>query len=128
MTERPTDPVAAARLARDALEAAAASQAGQADPDHGQFYNYGREIVGVLTALDDLTATLRSQLAHYGDQRVLRDNAGADPQRRLTEASGHLAELRAALWAAAGHAERFWTAIGHVGVETDPDADADEPD
>lgn len=124
MTELPTDPVAAARLARDALETAAAGQAVEPDPDRGQFYGHGREIVGMLTALDDLTSTLTSHVDHYGDQRQLRDDAGAHPEHRLASAHGHLVELHTALRIATRHADQFRSAIGHIHV--DPHALPDE--
>lgn len=122
MTEIPTDPVAAARVARDALEAAATHQSLDPDPDHGQFYNHGRELVGVLIALDDLAVTLAGQVARYGDQRLLRDDAGAHPEHRLAAACEQLAELDTALSTATGHANQYWSTIGHLGVAVDPHA------
>lgn len=116
----PNDPVAAACLARDAVEVAAAHQFADEDPAHEQFYNYGRELVATLNALDDLTATLTAQVAGYGDHRLLRDDTGANPSQRLAAAREHLAELHTALTTAAGHANQFWASIGHIGVEVDP--------
>lgn len=123
MTEQlPSDPLAAACLGRDALEAAAVHQRADPDPDHGQFYRHGHEIVGVVTALDDLALTLAKQVARYDDQRLLRDDNETRPADRLETARGHLAELHTALSAAARHANQFWSAISHVGVEVDPHA------
>ena len=73
-------------MARDALEAAAAHQSLDPDPDHGQFYNHGRGLVGLLIALDDLAITRAGQVSYYGDQRLLRDDAGARPEHRLAAA------------------------------------------
>lgn len=121
MTERiPSDPVAAACLARDALEVAAAHQFADEDPSHEQFYDYGRELVSTLHALDDLTVTLTSQVTRYGHHRLLRDDAGAKPRDRLATAHGHLADLHAALTTATRHANQFWSTIGHIGVDVDP--------
>lgn len=126
MTERiPSDPVAAACLGRDALEVAAAHQFVEDDPGHEQFYDYGRELVSTLNALDDLTVTLTAQVARYGDHQLLRDDAGAHPADRLASAHGHLAELHAALTTATGHANQFWSTIGHIGVDVDPHAPED---
>ena len=128
MTEQhlPSDPVAAACLGRDAVEVAAAHQFADEDPAHEQFYDYGRELVATLNALDDLTVTLTSQVARYGEHRLLRDDTGADPNQRLAIARGHLAELHTALTTAAGHANQFWSTIGHIGVEVDPHAPGDD--
>ena len=85
MTEIPTDPVAAARVARDALEAAAAHQSVDPDPDHGQFYNHGRELVGVLIALDDLAVTLAGRVTNEFPQLLLASSqlrcSGSSPLR-----------------------------------------------
>ena len=89
-------------MARDALKAAAPHQSLDPDPDHGQFYDHGRELVGVLIALDDLAVTMAGQVSHYGDQRLLCDDAGAHPEHRLAAARGQLAELDTALNTATG--------------------------
>lgn len=120
MTEHlPSDPVAAACLGRDALEVAAAHQDAEDEPDHGQFYDYGRELVSMLTALNHLTDTLAEQIAGYGTQRLLRDDTGTHPAVRLASAHGHLADLHASLTAAAGHANQFWSTIGHLDIDTE---------
>lgn len=121
MTERiPSDPVAAACLGRDALEVAAAHQGAEDEPDHEQFYDYGREFVSTLAALNNLTVTLTSQVNRYGHHRLLRDDAGGNPRDRLATAHGHLADLHAALSTATRHANQFWSAIGHISIAADP--------
>lgn len=89
-----------------------------ADPDHTDFYTLAGEIDATLRALDDLTGVLHRQITRYGDGRRLYDDTHrVAPAVRLGEAAGELAVLRDHLQAAQEPAGRFWSAIGHVGVE-----------
>lgn len=87
------------------------------EPDHSSFYALAGEIVPTLYSLQDLANVLRRQVAGYGEGRSLYDDAGREPAVRLAEAVEHLALLRDALGAAQRHANDYWSAIGHVGVD-----------
>ncbi|WP_311554038.1 hypothetical protein [Pseudonocardia charpentierae] len=92
-----------------------------ADPDHADFYALAAEIMATLQALDDLAHVLRRQVTGYGQGRTLYDDTRqVDPATRLTESTVELGRLVEYLQAAQAPANRFWSAIGHVGVEVTP--------
>lgn len=121
--EIPTDPVAAAALAREALRSAAAAQGQVSAPAHEDLHAYGSLLSDSLSALAELARTLAGQVEHYGDRRILRDDAGADPQARLAEAGQHLEQIQATATVAATAAGVYRAAIGHIDVAVDPDAE-----
>lgn len=87
---------------------------------HEDFYAGGWGL-GELTALTAHAAqVLGRQVEHYGDDRLIRDDEGADPYERLREARRHLVEMAAALDKANTAAQRYHSAIGHIGVQVDP--------
>ena len=90
-----------------------------ATPDHADFYALAGEVVATLHALDDLAQVLRRQVAGYGTgRRVYDDTRGqVDPAARLAEAAVELGELIQHVQAAQSPANRFWSAMGHIGVE-----------
>jgi hypothetical protein len=93
-----------------------------ATPDHADFYALAGEIVATLHALDDLAQVVRRQVTGYGRGRSLYDDTReVDPAERLTEAAVELGRLAEYVQAAQAPANRFWSAIGHIGVEP-PDA------
>lgn len=96
-----------------------------ATPDHADFYALAGEIVSTLHALDDLAHVLRHQVAAYGQgRRVYDDTYGqVEPEVRLADAAAELGELIQYAQAAQAPANRFWSAIGHIGVETDTAAE-----
>lgn len=97
--------------------AEAVRQQRHATPHHADHYAVAAALVSTLYALEDLTAVLRDQVAGYGDGRALYDDTSiADPADRLVEAAEHLALMREAIVVAHGHGNRFWSAIGHIGV------------
>ncbi len=85
--------------------------------DHSDFYGLGCELVATLRALEALAGVLGRQVGDYGQGRVLRDDEGQDPGRRLVESVAHLIELGQALGRAERSANQFWSAIGHIAVE-----------
>jgi hypothetical protein len=89
-----------------------------AAPDHAEFYALAGEVVRTLWALDDLARVLGRQVSGYGRGRAVYDDTHeVDPQARLTDAVAELAQLSNALVVAERAANRFWSAIGHIGVE-----------
>ena len=92
-----------------------------AAPDHADFYALAAEIVATLHALDDLSHVVRRQVTGYGQGPQLYDDTHEiDPASRLTEAAVELGRLTEYLQAAQKPANRFWSAIGHIGVEVTP--------
>lgn len=90
-------------------------------PDHADFYALAAEIVPTLHALQDLANVLRRQVTGYADGRAVYDDSReVDPVLRLAEAAGQLALLRDRLAAAQEHANGFWSAISHIGIEVQP--------
>ena|SRR5690348_6991470 len=89
-----------------------------ATPDHADFYALAGEIVATLYALDDLTQVLHQQVSRYGQGRRLYDDTHQiDPAARLVEAATELARLHEQVQAAQGSANRFWSTVGHLGVD-----------
>ena len=98
---------------------------GSATADHSDFYALAGHLVDTLAAVESLARLLAGQVARYGEgqpdgQRVYDDSRTLDPGVRLHDAAldlGHLAEAAAH---ARGDADRFWSAISHIGVEDAP--------
>jgi hypothetical protein len=106
-----------AEVGVDAWRAAVRHQL-NAVPDHTDFYALGADLVATLHALQDLARTLDSQVQHYGQHHpVYDDTRTADPQQRLTAAAVELEALAEVLGTAIWSADRYWSAIGHIGVE-----------
>ena len=97
---------------------AAARHQLNAVPDHTDFYALGGDLVATLHALQDLARVLDGQVQHYGQDRAVYDDTHtADPQQRLTAAAIELEALAEVLGTAIWSADRYWSAIGHIGVE-----------
>lgn len=88
-----------------------------AAPDHGDFYALAGELVFTLRALEGLTSVLARQVAGYGQGRTLRDDEGLPPGARLADAVVLLGWARKSLSQAEEAANKFWSAIGCIGVE-----------
>jgi hypothetical protein len=110
MTEIPVDPLAAAELAREALERTSTTQADIAHPTREQFVAYGELLTRTLSELESLTVVLAGQVARHGDQRVRADDREATA--RLQRTVRHLTELAEVLHTAALHADGYWSEIG----------------
>ena len=91
-----------------------------AAPDHVDFYGLAGEMVGTLRVLDSLVALVTGQVVGYGNGRAVYDDEGVNPAHRLRSAVLALVETRDELAQAERAANRFWSAIGHIGVETGP--------
>ena len=121
---RPARPaVTAAVAAAHWWQAAASAQRGVRGEalEHADFYDLAAELVTTLRSLEDLAEVLAGQVGHYGIGRSLRDDTGGDPRARLVRAVGEVAALRVSLSGAATEAERFWSAVGHIGLDLEPD-------
>ncbi|MBN9102333.1 MAG: hypothetical protein J0I49_30175 [Pseudonocardia sp.] len=91
-----------------------------ATPDHADFYALAGEMVETLRVLDSLVGVLAGQVAGYGGGRAVYDDEGADPACRLRSAVLALVVTRDELAQGERAANEFWSAIGHIGVETGP--------
>lgn len=93
-----------------------------ATPDHGDFYALAGEMVDTLRCLDSLAGLLVGQVAGYraaprgGVGREVYDDEGGNPAHRLRAAVLALIETRDELSQAELAANRFFSAIGHIGV------------
>ncbi len=89
-----------------------------ATPNHSDIYAIASDIVTTLHALEELAGVLHRQVEGYGNGRNLYDDTRqVDPEVRLAWAAGELTQARQAVVAAAESANRFWSEIGHIGVE-----------
>jgi hypothetical protein len=112
--ERPTA-VVRSEDGADAWRAAVHAQQSAA-PDHTDFYAIAGDVVATLHALDALAGVFGRQTCGYADGREVYDDEDANPAHRLRCAVLALAETRHALAQAERAANRFWSAIGHIGV------------
>jgi hypothetical protein len=97
-----------------------------ASPDHADFYALAGAIVATLQALDDLAQVLHRQVTGYGrGRRPYDDTHQIEPAARLADAAAELAGLVGHLQGVRAPANRFWSAIGHIGVEP---PDVEPPD
>jgi hypothetical protein len=93
-----------------------------ANPDHSDFYALAGEMVETLRMLDAVAGVLARHVGGYhaghgdGAGREVYDDEGANPAHRLRAAVLALAETRHGLAGAERAANRFWSAIGHIGV------------
>jgi hypothetical protein len=91
--------------------------------DHADFYALAGLMVGTLYAFEDLTGVLERQVAGYAQTQraqglqLYDDTRQVDPAERLQVAVGALQQVHRAVESAADSANRFWTAIGHIGAE-----------
>lgn len=98
-------------------------------PEHGEFYALAGELVDTLRSLTDLVTLLAGQVSRYGHGRVLRDDeAGHDPAGRLDTAWTLAAQVGDEVGRAEGTAGRFWSTIGHLGLEPPATPEGPAPD
>lgn len=114
-----TEATAATTQALQAAQAAAHAQHRDPHPTQDTLDVQGRNLADVLDALAELTATLTEQVRHYSDDRLLADDAGADPTERLAIAAGNLAQLRQSLTKAHQHTDDYRNALDHLSVTVD---------
>ncbi len=91
-------------------------------PDHADFYSLAGALVDTFAAVESLTRVLAAQIERYPDRlpigrRVYDDTRTTDPRVRLNEALAALHDVARHSRGGAEWANRFWSAIGHVGVE-----------
>lgn len=90
-------------------------------PDHADFYALAADVCETLRALEDLAHVLAAQVHTYDQGRRLYDDSRqVDPRERLASASLSLVAVADMLIDAQVHANAFFSAIGHVGVEVTP--------
>jgi hypothetical protein len=91
--------------------------------DHADFYALAGLMVATLYAFEDLTGVLERQVAGYGQtqqaqgRQLYDDTRQVDPAERLQVAVTALQQVHRAVESAADWANRFWSAIGHIGAE-----------
>jgi len=89
-----------------------------ATTDHADFYALAAEIVTTLHALDDLAALLDEQVLRYPQGPTLYDDTRVvEPLARLDDAAAEIRAARSAIVTASRAANRFWSLIGHIGIE-----------
>lgn len=128
--DRP-EAVQQAEVGARAWRAVVHAQRGAA-PDHADFYNLAGHLVDTFAAIESLARLLADPVCSYADRqppgkRVYDDSRGVDPRRedpreRLADARCDLSQLAIAAGCALDVANRFWSAISHIGVEDDPAA------
>lgn len=103
-------------------------------PDHGDFYALAGEMVASLHAFEDLAVVLGRRVAGYAHTQqergrvVYDDTRQHDPRHRLAEAATDLDILADRLRSAERAANAFWSGIGHVGTEDQPEGSVDRVD
>lgn len=90
-----------------------------ARPAHADWYAITGEVMDTLRAMASLAGVLVGQIGNYGEGRVLRDDAGADPVERLAYACSWAARLQHELDRAEQAADYLLSEVGHIAVEVD---------
>lgn len=90
--------------------------------DHADFYGLAADVSDTLTTVGELLEVLAGQVDRYpaslpAGRQVYDDSYSVDPAVRLATAAGELRAAAGPLDQARGHLDRFWSAIGHIGVE-----------
>ena len=93
--------------------------------DHSDFYDLAGYVVDTLAAVESLARLLAAQVARYAEvqpdgQAVYDDTRTVDPGVRLHDAVLDLEHLADSAAHGRGDANRFWSAISHIGVEDAP--------
>ncbi len=97
-----------------------------AAPDHADFYALAAELVDTLASIGSLAGVLARQVEDYAQgqavgERVYDDSRTVDPVARLADAAQWLRALSDVFDDdASRYVNRFWDAIGHIGVEDVP--------
>lgn len=102
------------------VRAVITAQREDADPAHEDWYAWGYALSEVTAQLNHLCRVLSAQVLHYGDRRILRDDAGADPHQRLEAMSQHLVTLAGEFNTANATARAFHSEASHIAVEVNP--------
>jgi hypothetical protein len=96
----------------------AARTIGAAQLDHGDMYELGGELSETLRAIEEVAGVLSQRVGSYHLGRDLRDDEDEDPTVRLGLAADALGAAGIGFTEADDAVRRFWSAIGHIGVDT----------
>lgn len=99
-----------------------ADQQTDADPAHEDFYAWGAALTELIYRLGGLCRVLDGQIEHYGDRRILYDDEGADPAKRVAEMRFRLAGVGIHLENALMAAQLYHSEASHLAVAVDPEA------
>lgn len=93
-----------------------------AELDHSDFYALAAELVDTLRVVEEVLCDLAVRADLYADavpagQRVYDDTRTVDPRTRLAEAAGALRAAVRPLRSAEAGVDRYWSAVGHIGVQ-----------
>ncbi|MFD8533883.1 hypothetical protein ACFV0L_41390 [Streptosporangium canum] len=90
-----------------------------------ELYEAGWLLGEVTRAAAALADHARTEVAALPGRVILRDDTGDDPGARLAEARDRLTWMIGLFQEADEPARRYHAAIGHLGVEVDPEAAED---
>ncbi|MDP9868480.1 MULTISPECIES: hypothetical protein [Streptosporangium] len=90
-----------------------------------ELYEIGWLLSEMTRAAAALADHARTEVAALPSRGILREDTGEDPGTRLAEARDRLTWMIGLLQEADEPARRYHAAIGHLGVEVDPEAAED---
>lgn len=126
MSERSAAAIRILGVAADKAKAAADElHQFREEADQQDMHAAGAELVILTHAIDEIAEHLTAAATHYGDRHILGDDADADPAARMAEVVQNLKDLRTAQRLVIGAVHRYHTAIGHITIQVDPDAETD---
>lgn len=98
-----------------------AQRAQRSDPNpcHEDLYAWGWALSDLSAHLASVAVLLEHQVSDYPARWVLRDDAGMDPELRISRCACHLAELAGALGTAGQLARPYHNEMSHVAVDHD---------
>ena len=95
---------------------------------HADLHDLAGELVTTLQALEGLTSALARHTEAYAERGDLRDDEDADPTARLELGVAEVREVGRLLGTALRPANAFWSAVGHIGLQLDPQHDEHDPE
>jgi hypothetical protein len=93
---------------------------------HEDMYRAGAALTEITYQLDEIAREIFEDVKAYPSSYVLRDDQGKDPQKRIEEALDQLTEISVSMQQANRRAKLYHSAVGHIGVEVNPDAEEDQ--
>lgn len=96
------------------------------DPDVADLYEAGGAYKETIAALAALAEQTIHEMQRLPERVILRADDGKDPGEHRRAAIVHLAEMRRSLDQAHEAANRYHSAVGHLAVEVDLEAEPGE--
>ncbi|MEV8631794.1 hypothetical protein AB0395_09070 [Streptosporangium sp. NPDC051023] len=95
--------------------------------DVSDLLEVGQLLGEVTRAAAALADHANAEVTTLLDRYILHDDTGEEPQARLAEARHRLTKMASLLQDVSKNADRYYAAMGHIGVQTVLEADENRP-